>query len=285
MKKDFAIIPIAAIMFLLPWIFKGEDCNNNSIDETLSVHFIDVGQGDCELVELPGKKYMLIDAGDNGEENAVLSYLDKEGVRKIDYLVATHPHADHVGGMEEVIKKYDVGEIYMPRKESTSITFEKMLDAIDEKNLSIHTAEAGKNIFDYSDVRADFLGPQKDYDDLNNASAVVKLQCKDVSFLFMGDAESEAELDILASGADVSCNVLKVGHHGSSTSSSEQFLKKASPEYAVISCGKDNKYGHPHKETLDKLKQIHAKVLRCDEMGTIIIKTDGHNLQVEKQSR
>lgn len=282
MKKDLAVIPIAAIMFLLPWIFKGEDCNNNSIDETLSVHFIDVGQGDCELVELPDNKYMLIDAGDNGAEDAVLSYLDKEGVKKIDYLVATHPHADHIGGMEEVIKKYDIGEIYMPKEESTSITFEKMIDAIDEKNLSIHIAEAGKNIFDYADVRADFLAPQKDYDDLNNVSAVVKLKCEDKSFLFMGDAESRAELDILSGGEDVSCNVLKVGHHGSTTSSSEQFLKKASPEYAVISCGKGNKYGHPHKETLDKLKQIHANVLRTDEMGTIIIKTDGHNLQVER---
>lgn len=282
MKKDLAVIPIAAIMFLLPWIFKGEDCKNGSINEKVSVHFIDVGQGDCELVELPENKYMLIDAGDNGAEDAIFSYLDKEGVKKIDYLVATHPHADHIGGMEEVIKKYDIGEIYMPKKESTSMTFEKMIDAIDEKNLSIHIAEAGKNIFNYSGVRADFLGPQKDYDDLNNASAVVKLKCGDKSFLFMGDAESRAELDILSGGEDVSCNVLKVGHHGSTTSSSEQFLEKTRPEYAVISCGKGNKYGHPHKETLDKLKQIHANVLRTDEMGTIIIKTDGHNLQVER---
>lgn len=282
MKKDLAVIPIVAIMFLLPWIFKGEDSQNGSINEKVSVHFIDVGQGDCELVELPDNKYMLIDAGDNGAEDAVLSYLDKEGVKKIDYLVATHPHADHIGGMEEVIKKYDIGEIYMPKKESTSMTFEKMIDAIDKKNLSIHIAEAGKNIFDYSDVRADFLAPQKDYDDLNNVSAVVKLKCEDKSFLFMGDAESRAELDILSGGEDVSCNVLKVGHHGSTTSSSEQFLEKARPEYAVISCGKGNKYGHPHKETLDKLKQIHANVLRTDEMGTIIIKTDGHNLQVER---
>lgn len=282
MKKDLAVIPIAAIMFLLPWIFKGEDCKNGLANELISVHFVDVGQGDCELVELPENKYMLIDAGDNGAEDAVLSYLDKEGVKKIDYLVATHPHADHIGGMEEVIKKYDIGEIYMPKKESTSMTFEKMIDAIDEKNLSIHIAEAGKNIFDYADVRADFLAPQKDYDDLNNASAVVKLKCGDKSFLFMGDAESRAEFDILSGGEDVSCNVLKVGHHGSTTSSSEQFLEKARPEYAVISCGKGNKYGHPHKETLEKLKQIHANVLRTDEMGTIIIKTDGHNLQVER---
>lgn len=281
MKKDFAVIPIAAIMFLLPWIFRGEDCKNGLGSDAVSVHFIDVGQGDCELVELPENKYMLIDAGDNGSEERVLSYLDKEGVEKIDYLVATHPHADHIGGMEEVIRKYDIGEIYMPRKESTSATFERMLDAIDEKNLSIHTAEAGKNIFEYSGVRADFLAPQKDYDDLNNVSAVVKLKVKDKSFLFMGDAESKSEMDILASGEDVSCDVLKVGHHGSSTSSNESFLKKANPEYAVISCGKDNKYGHPHEETLEKLKQIHAKVLRCDEMGTITIKTDGENLQVE----
>lgn len=249
----------------------------------LLVHFLDVGQGDCELVCLPSGKVMLIDAGDNGEESIITRYLDKLGIKRIDYLVATHPHADHIGGMEEIIKGYEIGEIYMPRVEAESKTFERMLDAIDEKGLLIHTGEAGKVIFSEDSIKARILSPPKGklYEDKNNNSLVIKLEYQDRSFLFTGDIEEDAERDILSAKEYISADVLKVAHHGSSTSSISEFIDKTQPQYAVISCGEGNEYGHPHKETLDKLESLGIKVLRTDELGTIIITTDGKNLEVE----
>ena len=249
----------------------------------LLVHFLDVGQGDCELVCLPSGKVMLIDAGDNGEESIITRYLDKLGIKRIDYLVATHPHADHIGGMEEIIKGYEIGEIYMPRVEAESKTFERMLDAIDEKGLLIHTGEAGKVIFSEDSIKARILSPPKGklYEDKNNNSLVIKLEYQDRSFLFTGDIEEDAERDILSAKEYIFADVLKVAHHGSSTSSISEFIDKTQPQYAVISCGEGNEYGHPHKETLDKLESLGIKVLRTDELGTIIITTDGKNLEVE----
>lgn len=249
----------------------------------LLVHFLDVGQGDCELVCLPSGKVMLIDAGDNGEESIITRYLDKLGIKRIDYLVATHPHADHIGGMEEIIKGYEIGEIYMPRVEAESKTFERMLDAIDEKGLLIHTGETGKVIFSEDSIKARILSPQKGklYEDKNNNSLVIKLEYQDRSFLFTGDIEEDAERDILSAKEYISADVLKVAHHGSSTSSISEFIDKTQPQYAIISCGEGNEYGHPHKETLDKLESLGIKVLRTDELGTIIITTDGKNLEVE----
>lgn len=279
------VIPLAAMIFLFPWIFKSNENNIQTMGEDIvTVHFIDVGQGDCTLIELPEDKFMLIDAGDNGKENVILNYLDEMNVTKIDYLVATHPHADHIGGMPEIIEKYDIGQIFMPNAEASSKTFENMLDVIEDKNLYINTAYAGKNIFDDSGIKADIISPEKDrsYNDLNNCSAVVKLECGEKSFLFMGDAEKEIEDNISDSYAYLKSDVLKVGHHGSSTSSEYEFIKKVSPEYAVISCGKDNTYGHPHTETIDNLKKVDAEVLRTDELGTIKIETDGKNLAVKR---
>lgn len=279
------VIPLAAMIFLFPWIFKSNENNIQTMGEDIvTVHFIDVGQGDCTLIELPEDKFMLIDAGDNGKENVILNYLDEMNVTKIDYLVATHPHADHIGGMPEIIEKYDIGQIFMPNAEASSKTFENMLDVIEDKNLYINTAYAGKNIFDYSGIKADIISPEKDrsYNNLNNCSAVVKLECGEKSFLFMGDAEKEIEDNISDSYAYLKSDVLKVGHHGSSTSSEYEFIKKVSPEYAVISCGKDNTYGHPHTETIDNLKKVNAEVLRTDELGTIKIETDGKNLAVKR---
>ena len=288
-KPSKLSIPAILILFLALWIFKGNSgiIDNELIWEegNLLVHFIDVGQGDCELVELPEGEIMLIDAGDNGYEDIVTGYLDDLGIERIDYLIATHPHADHIGGMEEVIKRYDIGEIYMPKAASESRTFEKMLDAIEEKGLLVHTAEAGKAIFSGKDLKADILSPKKGelYEDTNNNSVVLRLVYGKKSFLFTGDIESEAERDIIFSGIDISSEVLKVAHHGSSTSSIYEFIEAVNPSYAVISCGEDNEYGHPHRETLYTFQNIGSKILRTDELGTVKIMTDGKNLEVENK--
>lgn len=273
---------IILVLICIVSSFVGLKNNGLTGDADARVHFVDVGQGDCTLIELPGNKVMLIDAGENGHESDVLNYLDRCGVTKIDYLVATHPHSDHIGGIEEVIENYEIGEIYMPKIASTSWTYENMLDAIDKKGIYINSAYTGKTIFEYDGVKADILSPEKNYqtDNLNNSSVVVRLICGKRVFLFTGDAEKVIEKNILEN-RNLLCDVLKVGHHGSASSSSEEFIIGTKPQYAVISCGEENEYGHPHSETLELLDEIKAEVLRTDKLGTIVISTDGENINVE----
>ena len=273
---------IILVLICIVSSFVGLKNNGLTGDADARVHFVDVGQGDCTLIELPGNKVMLIDAGENGHESDVLNYLDRCGVTKIDYLVATHPHSDHIGGIEEVVENYEIGEIYMPKIASTSWTYENMLDAIDKKGIYINSAYTGKTIFEYDGVKADILSPEKNYqtDNLNNSSVVVRLICGKRVFLFTGDAEKVIEKNILEY-RNLLCDVLKVGHHGSASSSSEEFILETKPQYAVISCGEGNEYGHPHRETLELLDEIKAEVLRTDKLGTIVISTDGENINVE----
>lgn len=280
MKKQGKII-VSLVLALILFAFGYFGRKNVSQNDYVSVHFIDVSQGDCQLIELPEGKTMLIDAGDNGTEDRIIDYIESLGIKKIDYLVATHPHADHIGGMAEVIANFDIGEIYMPKIQNNTKTFEDMLDVIGEKNLTITSAESGKVLFDYSGVRAEILSPKKGetYEEMNNYSAVLMLQCGDKRFLFMGDAEKDVEEEILKK--DLDADVLKVGHHGSTTSSSKKFLEKVSPEYAVISCGEGNDYGHPHKETINNLKKIAKEILRTDKSGTIVMRCDGSNIEIE----
>ncbi len=256
--------------------------NSSSVSENSSslvtVHFLDAGQGDSIFSELPDGKTMLIDAStaDCGEN--IVKYIKNKGYSKVDYLVATHPHADHIGGMTRVVNQLDIGEIYMPKASATTKTYKNLLTAIKDKGKKINTAKAGVEMFSYDGISANILAPNSDeYEETNNYSAVVKLVCGEKSFLFMGDAEKESEDEIRT---DVSADVLKVGHHGSSSSTSGKFLNKVSPQIAVISCGKDNSYGHPHKETLSALESAGVRVYRTDEMGTITVTTDGKALDV-----
>lgn len=254
--------------------------SNVSSDYPLSVHFIDVGQGDCIFIKYDGCN-ILIDAGEKGNETAVTEYLEKLGVKTIDYVIPTHPHSDHIGGLPGVIEKFTVKNVIMTRfsKENmpTTATYEKLLDAVSSSGANVIEATVG-NTITCSDLSFTILSPIKQYDDYNDMSIVIRLTYKDVSFLFTGDAESEAEKDILASGENVSANVLKVGHHGSSTSTCDDFLEDVSPDYAVIMCGTDNEYGHPHKQTLDRLSALNIKVFRTDTDGTVFVGTDGKTL-------
>ena len=239
----------------------------------VSVHFLDIGQGDSIFVELPNGECMLIDAGIANKGEFIESYISESGYNKIDYLVATHPHADHIGSMAYIVSNMDIGKVYMPNVSTTTKTYEKLLEAIQQKGLKIKSAKAGMNIVEELDLSVDILAPVKiDEDELNNCSIIIKITYGYDSYLFIGDAEKE-ELDTVSS--DMSADVLKVGHHGSRTSTTEKFLEQVNPKYAVISCGADNDYGHPHKETIDLLEMLDVKYYRTDIEGTITITSDG----------
>ena len=221
----------------------------------MTVHYLDVGQGDCVLVSCDGES-MLIDAGDNNQGTKIQNYLRKQGVTKLKYAVGTHPDAD--------VSK-------------NTATYRDVVDTMKQKGYRNTVPEPGDS-FQLGDAVCTVLGPEESYEDANNNSIVLKVEHGENSFLFMGDAEAEAEADILSGGADVEADVLKVGHHGSRSSSSQKFLKAVDPAYAVISCGEDNSYGHPHAETLNNLRAMGVDVFRSDEQGTIVAVSDGSQI-------
>lgn len=253
-----------------------------SASEKLKISFLDVGQGDCTFIQLPNGETLLIDAGNQENGTEIVQYIQNSGENTVDYLIATHPHADHIGGMSEVIKEFHIENVYMPNVSTTTVTFENLLDTIADKGLKIQTAEAGEKLFDYEGLSAVFLSPGKEsYDELNNYSATLLLSYKEQKFLFMGDAEQEIENEIISHGYDVKTDLLKIGHHGSDTSSARSFLEKADPSIAVISVGADNSYGHPSPEVLETLKDISTEILRTDQHGTIVVASDGINFTLK----
>lgn len=243
---------------------------------------MDVGQGDSEFLELPNKQTMLIDAGNSDNGTQIVSYIKALGYNKIDYLIATHPHADHIGGMATVVSKLNIGKIYMPKKSTNTKTYEKLLVAIQNKGLKIHTAKAGVNIVKVGNLNIDIMAPVHiTGDDLNEYSAVIKVTYGNNKFLFMGDAGEESERQITA---DVKADVLKVGHHGSNTSTSQSFLNKVKPKYAVIEVGAGNSYGHPTSAALTRLQNIGATIYRTDKDGTIVFTSDSKTITVNKKA-
>lgn len=296
----FILIILAAIFFYSMYLELGTDsvpdaAVNSFIDKDadLEIHFIDVGQGDCSLIKWEGAA-MLIDCGEREQSETVLKYLKKQGVKKLDYIIATHPHSDHIGGMGEIISAMEVGKVIAPRVSDgmtpTTKTYERFLQALKEKSLKLTAAKPGTT-YTLSDASAaekippkfEVLAPVEDYDDLNNYSVVIRLIYGSTSYLFTGDAEKQAELDILQSGAEVNSDVLKMGHHGSSTSSCGEFYEEVSPEICVIQCGEGNSYGHPHKETMETAEASGAKVYRNDTDGTVIVYSDGDEIFVKTE--
>ena len=251
-----------------------------SITGTLKIVYLDVGQGDSIYIGLPNGESMLIDAGESSASESIIQYIkDNNDKGSIDYLIASHPHSDHIGGMAAVINALEIKSVWMPAEIHNTKTFENLLDTIEENNLTIKNAKADKVLFDYGNLKAVFIAPNgSGYSNLNNYSAVILLTYNDRRFLFMGDAEEESEAEILAAVDDISADVLKVGHHGSSTSSAKAFIKAVSPKYAVISCGKGNSYGHPTNQTLAILAEFGIGIKRTDENGTIIFSCDGENI-------
>ncbi len=255
------------------------DINTNVVEgQDVVVKFFDVGQADSILVQSAGVN-MLIDAGTNNMGNTVVQNLKDLGITKIDYLVGTHPHEDHIGGMDDVINNFEIGTIYMPKVQTNTKTFEDVLDAISNKGLTITTPEVGY-VFEVGNTKCEVMcagtGTTEENSNLNLSSIVIRMVYGEESFLFMGDAEEKNE----SSRQWPQTTVLKVGHHGSDTSSSESFLNQVKPEISVISVGINNTYGHPKKTTLDKLNALETSIYRTDQNGTITITCDGTNCVV-----
>lgn len=240
------------------------------------VHFIDVGQADCILLA-SGGHFMLIDGGNNEDGDRIVSYLKNVGVKKLDIVVGTHPHEDHIGALDTAIHQFDVGAVYMPDAAVDTTTYRDVISAVKKKGLKVQNPKSG-DVLDFNGIPVEVFAPVKEYRNVNNSSIVMRVSVGDTAFLFTGDVETDAEFDILEKGYDISADVLKVSHHGSSGSSVEEFLAYVDADYAVISVGKGNTYDHPEEVTLNRLKNYGMKIFRTDEQGTIICSTDGKNI-------
>lgn len=244
------------------------------------VHYLDVGQADSIVVELPDDKLMLIDAGVKDSGQTIVTYIHSLGYDYIDYFVCTHAHADHIGGAVEVIENFEIGTVVVSPEGNTTYTYESTMDAINQSGAELKYGMAGYVIASGDNYKAEVIAPAtqfEDFTELNNSSVVIKLTYGTRVFLFMADAEELEESTITA---NIRCDVLKVGHHGSTSSTSLKFLNKALPSIAIISCGVNNEYGHPHDMIINRLKGKGATIYRTDEDGTIVIKTDGVSLEV-----
>lgn len=247
-----------------------------------AVHFVDVGQGDGAIVVCDGKT-LVIDGGTAENGAKMVEYLQNTlHVSKVDFVIGTHPHADHIGGLPDVIRACKVKKLYSPVDEFEAKSFEAMKRAADAKKLKITVPQAGQR-FSLGSAKVEFLAPLGIYDNVNDLSLVVRITYGQTAFLFTGDAERPSEYDMTDSGEDLSATVLKVGHHGSNTSTSYVFLRQVMPAYAIISCGKDNAYGHPHEEVLSRLDDEGAAVYRTDECGTIVCRSNGAKVTVRTE--
>jgi len=296
-KKDISIVSAVVIIvwFLVSVFFSPDSTEPSPVPDTsgppttsvtgqLNIHYIDVGQADSILLTL-NDKAMLIDGGNNSDGKLVVDYITKQGISSLDYVIGTHPHEDHIGGLDNVIKNFDVKNVLMPKVQNDTKTFEDVLDAISSKKLSITTPNIG-DTYDFSEAKFTILSCKNEKTkELNECSIVIRLVFGEQSYIFCADAEIVNEYDMLNSGLTLKSNVLKVGHHGSTTSSLEKFLRAVDPEVAVISVGEGNDYGHPHKEVMERLNKLGIKVYRTDYSGTIVISSDGktNTISVEKE--
>lgn len=245
----------------------------------IEIKFIDVGQADCILIT-NGKDHMLIDAGNNSDGEKLVAYFQSLGIKKFDYIFATHPHEDHIGGMDDIINNFEIGTFYMPDTITTSKTFEDMISALEANRIKVDIPTIDE---DFSFLNATFkiLYVGEDESNLNDSSIILKMNYLNTSFLFTGDASSKVEKLILSKG--LKSDVLKVGHHGSKYSTSDSFLEKVNPKYAVIQVGKNNVYNHPTDITLKKLEKAKVTIFRTDLDGTITATTNGEIIEFRKE--
>jgi len=261
-------------------------------EKNLNVYFINVGQGDASLIMLPNDKYILIDTGDGGNpfkekdagRDVIVPLLKRLGIKYLDYLILTHTHSDHIGGCIEVLNEISVGEIIINGKPATGSYYKKLLRKIKDNNIPLKKVQTGDKIIyqNSKDLEILFLHPDNvdNYDNLNNTSVVTYIKYKKISFLFMADAEADVEDIILNNYPDLKCTIIKVGHHGSDTSSSNRFVNQIKPEVAIISCALKNKFGHPAKSTLEKYQNIGSKIYKTYENGTILVATNGKSYKI-----
>lgn len=241
---------------------------------TLEVHFLDVGQGDATLIRC-GEAAMLIDAGNNSWGDDVRDYLEYQGIGDLDYVIGTHPDADHIGGLDVVMEAFDCGTVIMPDYEKDTQTYTDVTDVMEEKGYELTLPQVGM-VYELGEAAFTIVAPNGEYgDNANDYSVGILLEHGENRFLLTGDAEEDSEADMLDNGIDLSADVLKAAHHGSRTANTEAFLERVNPEYVVISCGEGNSYGHPHAKVLNRLREMGIKVFRTDEEGTVVATSDG----------
>lgn len=242
----------------------------------LEIHYINIGQGDCTLIK-SGKEAMLIDGGDGTKGTYIQSYLNSKGVSRLKYVIATHPDADHIGGLPVIITKFDIGTFFMPKYEKDTKAYDHVIQALKYKNLKAVVPKQG-DVYTLGTAKFTVVSTGKTYESANDTSICIRIVNGCNSFLFVGDAEEKAEKDMMESGITIRSNVYKTSHHGSRTGTSEKFLDAVNPSYAVISCGEDNTYGHPHAAVLNLLREKNISVYRTDEQSTIVAKSDGTSI-------
>ncbi|WP_315080345.1 ComEC/Rec2 family competence protein [uncultured Clostridium sp.] len=289
-KAQFITIVLFALIGLMSFVF-GNDFNSNKVDNVgnlsnvsgnLEVSYLDVGQGDAVYIRVNDFD-ILIDAGPRSEADHLLKQLEEKNIDDFEMVIATHPHEDHIGGMSKVFENYKVENFYMPKVTHTTKTFENMLTSVSKQGLKVQQIKEGMNFDLGSGAKIEVYSPMKSsYEEFNDYSPIMKLTFGDKKLIFTGDAETLVEDEVLFKySKDLKADVLKFGHHGSTTSSSNEFLKAISPQYGIISCGKDNSYGHPHKETMNKISQNGIKTYRTDLQGEITLISDGKNISIK----
>ncbi len=293
-KKTIKIlISLLAAIFILIGIIIKEDFSGLNlsseasipVENRLEIHYLDVGQGDSIFIKTPQEQKILIDGGPD------MSILDQMGKnlsffdRQIDIMILTHPHSDHINGLVEVLRRYDVGKIYYTGALHTSPAYFEWLEVIKQKNVSLEIVKEQRILDLGADLKLEFLYPfedlvNKEVEEINNTSIVNKIIYKDKEFLFMGDAEKEVEQELLDLEVDLDVDVIKLGHHGSSSSSSENFLNAVDPDYAIIQVGEDNRFGHPHLSVIRRLERLGIEIYRNDLNGQVSVLSDGEKIEV-----
>ena len=278
MKKFLALLFCSLLVFLSSCNIYEEEIYKE-VEGGLEIHYIDVGQADSSLI-ICNDETMLIDGGNVSDSRLLVSYIKNLGITKLDYVVCTHAHEDHVGGLSGPLNVFEIGTVYGPKVENDIKTYDDFKKSALKKVEEIKHPEVGEMIT-LGESEITFLAPVTDYEDLNDTSIALRLLFGETSFLFTGDATYNAEYDIIDTELILKSDVYKVAHHGSSSSNSYRFLREVMPKYAIISCGEDNSYGHPHKETLSRLNDLESEVYRTDLSGNIVLKSDGKNITVE----
>lgn len=303
-KKEKVAIVIAIILFAFSLlmsflenngIYSWNDLNNDTgtlngpvnPDSNFSIYYLDVGQGDCTIIK-SNESVMMIDTSTQNHSLNIQEALKSLSIQKIDYLIITHQHDDHMGSAKDIIDKYQVDNIIMPKLSEinmvTTTNYENLLKSIVNNKVNAIPATVGDS-FNLGEATVQIFSPSQQDEDLNNMSVVLKVTYGETSFIFQGDAEKAIEKQLLNSDFDLSADVIKVGHHGSNTSSTDKYLKAVNPQYAIISCGADNSYGHPHNEVIDRLKKNEIDFFVTAQTGDITVTSDGKNISVTTQNK
>jgi len=285
-KAQLIVVIVFAIIAVVSFYFNKEKVEPGVLQANgnIEISYLDVGQGDSAYIRVNDFD-ILIDAGPRSDSDKLMKQLEEKNIDDFEMVIATHPHEDHIGGMSKVFEKYEVENFYMPKTTHNTKTFENMIKAVTNEGLKPKVIKEGTTIELGEGARIDVYSPMHDsYDNLNDYSPIMKLTFGNNKFIFTGDAEAESEKEVLDKYADkLKGDVIKFGHHGSSTSSSTEFIKAISPKYGIISCGVDNSYGHPHRETVNLIKEQNIKAYRTDTQGQITLTSDGNNISIKTE--